>query len=182
MHENALAHMFVVLLTELRRLEAMGWNAMTQVLDDDAFAYRFDEESNNLIVLVRHLTGHMRSRFTDFLYTDGEKPWRDRNSEFDHAVRMTRDQVLAEWRSGWECMFTALRPLTWRDMERTIVVRGEPYTIFDMLTRQIGHYGVHVGQVVMLSKHLTRDRWVTLSLPRGVTEAGPFHGPGLGAW
>lgn len=182
MHENVATHMFVVLLTELRRLESLGWNAITQVIDDDAFSFRFDEDSNNLSVLVRHLAGHMRSRFTDFLLTDGEKPWRDRNREFDPTIPMTRGEILSEWQTGWQCMFDALRPLTWRDMERTIVIRGEPYTIFDTLARQIAHYGAHVGQVVMLSKHLAGDKWLPLSLPRGVTEAGPFARTGFGSW
>ena len=182
MHENVATHMFVVLLTELRRLESLGWNAIIQVTDDDAFAFRLDEDSNSLAVLVRHLSGHMRSRFTDFVRTDGEKPWRDRNREFDPDIRMTRDEVLAEWQSGWECLFAALRPLTWRDMERSVVIRGTPYTIFDALARQIAHYGTHVGQVVMLSKHLAGPSWVALTLPKGATEAGPFVCATFGSW
>ena len=175
MHDNVATHMYVTLLSELSRLEALGWNALTQVTNDEAFAFRLDAESNSISVLVRHMAGHMRSRFTDFLLADGEKPWRDRNGEFDASVTMTRDEVMAEWREGWRCLFDALRPLGWRDMERTITIRGEPYTVFDALARQVGHYGLHVGQIVMLSKHLAGEHWITLSIPRGVTEAGPFE-------
>lgn len=174
MHDNVATHMFVTLLSELSRIEALGWNALTQVTIDEDFSFRLDAESNSISVIVRHMAGHMRSRFTDFLLADGEKPSRDRHREFDPSVVMTRSDVMAEWRDGWRCLFDALRPLTWRDMERTIVIRGEPYTVFDALARQITHYGAHVGQIVMLSKHLAGAHWITLSIPKGATEAGNF--------
>lgn len=175
MHENVATHMYVTLVSELSRLEALGWNALSQIVDTEAFSFRLDAESNNLSVLVRHVAGHLRSRFTDFLLTDGEKPWRDRNREFEASVTMTRSEILEEWRTGWRFLFDALRPLTWRDMERTITIRGEPHTVFDALTREIGHAGLHVGQIVMLCKHLAGDHWLTLSIQRGVTRSGPFE-------
>ncbi len=175
MHDNVATHMYVTLLSELSRLEALGWNALTQVTNDEAFAFSLGAESNSISVLVRHLAGHMRSRFTDFLLTDGEKPWRDRRREFDASVPMTRSEVMAEWRDGWRCVFDALRPLTWRDMERTITIRGEPCTVFDALARQVAHCGLHVGQIVMLSKHLAGNHWTALSPPPDVAETGRFE-------
>jgi Protein of unknown function (DUF1572) len=138
--------------------------AMEQVADEQLFA-TLDPETNSIAIIVKHLSGNMRSRWTDFLTTDGEKPDRDRDAEFV-APPSTRQAVLGAWEDGWARLFGALEPLSDADLVRTITIRGEPHSVMQAINRQVAHYGLHVGQIVMLSRHYAGSRWKSLSVPR----------------
>jgi hypothetical protein len=138
--------------------------AMDQVADADLFT-AIDGEANSIAVIVKHMAGNMRSRWTNFLSTDGEKPGRDRDSEFENPSA-TRAELLALWESGWDCLFSALRPLTDADLPRTITIRGEAHSVMQAINRQLAHYPHHIGQIVLLAKHFAGDGWQSLSVPR----------------
>ena len=124
-----------------------------------------DEEGNSIAIIVKHMAGNMRSRWTDFLTSDGEKPDRNRDSEFVDPPA-TRKALLEVWEAGWVRVFEALEPLTEADLERTVRIRGEAHSVMQAVNRQVAHYAHHVGQIVMLAKHFARDRWQSLSVPR----------------
>jgi hypothetical protein len=150
---------------EFEALKRLAERAIAQV-GDEQLAKTLDRESNSIAVIVRHLSGNMLSRWTDFLSSDGEKPWRDRDREFvDRAA--SRPQLLEEWEQGWACLFGALTTLAPADLVRTVVIRNEPHTVVQAINRQLAHYGQHVGQIVLLAKHLAGERWTSLSIPRG---------------
>jgi hypothetical protein len=138
--------------------------AMAQVNDEQLFE-ALDHEANSIAILVKHMAGNMRSRWTDFLTTDGEKPNRNRDSEFvDPAA--TRTALLAEWEDGWGRLFGAIEPLTDADLTRRITIRGEAHSVMQAINRQLAHYPHHVGQIVLLAKHFACDGWQTLSVAR----------------
>jgi hypothetical protein len=138
--------------------------AMAQINDDQLFT-ALDPESNSIAIVVKHMVGNMRSRFTDFLTTDGEKTSRNRDAEFIDPAP-TRQALLDEWAAGWTCLFAALASLTEDDLKRTITIRSEPHSVLQAINRQVAHYAYHVGQIVMLAKHLGQERWQSLSVPR----------------
>ncbi len=138
--------------------------AMEQVADGQLFA-TLDEENNSIAIIVKHMAGNMRSRWTDFLTTDGEKPDRDRDTEFV-APPATREALLEVWEDGWSRVFRALEPLSDADLGRTVTIRGEAHSVTQAINRQVAHYAHHVGQIVMLAKHFAHDRWRSLSVPR----------------
>lgn len=138
--------------------------AMEQVTDEQLFA-TLDEEANSIGIVVKHMAGNMRSRWTDFLTTDGEKPDRDRDSEFV-GPPATRKALLDVWEDGWTRVFRALEPLSDADLGRTVTIRGEAHSVMEAVNRQLAHYAHHVGQIVMLAKHFAHDRWQSLSVPR----------------
>jgi hypothetical protein len=142
----------------------LGDRAMAQVSDDGLFA-TLDPESNSIAIIVKHLAGNMRSRWTDFLTTDGEKPDRDRDSEFE-APPKTRDELLAMWESGWKLAFDTLAPLTDADLTRTAYIRGEAHSVLQTIHRQVAHYAYHTGQIVFLAKHSAGLDWNALTIPR----------------
>jgi hypothetical protein len=139
--------------------------AMAQVSDDHLFAV-LDEESNSIGVIVKHMAGNMRSRWTDFLTSDGEKPWRDRDAEFCDPPA-TREGLLQLWEDGWQCILGTLESLSDADLGRTITIRGEAHSVTQAINRQVAHYSYHCGQIVFLAKHLCHARWQNLSVPRG---------------
>ena len=141
---------------------------MAQVADEQLFA-SLDAEANSIAIIVKHLAGNMRSRFTDFLTSDGEKPDRNRDSEFEEAAS-TRDELMRQWENGWAIVFGALEPLTDEDMDRTVTIRGEAHSVMQAIHRQVAHYAYHVGQIVLLAKHAAGPRWESLSVPRGKSE------------
>ena len=151
-------------LSVFRHYKTLADRAMEQVRDEDLFA-ALDGESNSIAVIVKHMAGNMLSRWTDFLTSDGEKPTRDRDSEFVDPPA-TRAALLKMWEEGWACMFAALEPLTDADLERTVTIRGEPHSVMQAVNRQVAHYSYHVGQIVFLAKHLAGDRWQALTVPR----------------
>ncbi len=159
---------------QLRGHKRMGEGAMTQLRDEDFFV-TLDPESNSIAILVKHLAGNMRSRFTDFLTTDGEKPDRFRDREFEVTSTTTRADVMKWWEEGWACVFGAVDPLQPEDVTRTVTIRGEGHTVLQAINRQIAHYAQHIGQIVFLAKHLKSSEWKTLSIPRGKSEEFKTH-------
>ena len=147
-----------------RFYKKMAEGAMEQVTDEQLFA-TLDEEMNSIAIIVKHMTGNMRSRWTDFLTSDGEKPDRNRDSEFVEPPA-TREELLQRWNDGWERVFHALDPLTDSDLGRKVEIRGEPHSVMQAINRQIAHYSSHIGQIIFLSKHLASDHWKSLSVPR----------------
>jgi len=146
----------------------LGERAMAQCPDEGLFV-TLDAESNSIAILVKHLAGNMRSRFTDFLTSDGEKPDRNRDTEFENPPK-TRAELMALWDRGWKCVFDALEPLTDADVDKTVTIRKEPHTVMQAISRQLAHYAHHVGQILFLAKHLTfkaKGKWDSLSVPRG---------------
>jgi len=154
---------------QLRGHKRMGEGAMAQ-LKDQEFFLTLDPASNSVAILVKHLAGNMRSRFTDFLTTDGEKPNRFRDQEFELTSATTRDDVMKWWEEGWLRVFTAIEGLKPEDVMRTVTIRGAPHTVLQAVNRQIEHYAQHIGQIVFLAKHLRSGEWKTLSIPRGKSE------------
>ena len=157
-------------LRELRRLKRQAEKALGQV-DDEQFFHTLDPESNSLAILVKHLAGNQRSRWMDFLTSDGEKPDRNRDSEFVIEPADTRAALMEGWERGWKYLFDALEPLGEDDLMRSVQIRGEPHTIVQAVNRQLSHYAGHVGQMVFLAKHLAGPNWKTLSVPRGQSQA-----------
>jgi hypothetical protein len=153
---------------ELRKVKSLADKAIEQ-LDDEQVWRRIDPESNSVGVIMRHMAGNMRSRWTDFRTSDGEKPDRQRDQEFED-VTASRAELLAEWEDGWQRVFDALTPLTDQDLQETVYIREEPHTIFKAIVRQVVHYAGHAYQILLLAKHLTGERWKTLSIPRGQSE------------
>jgi hypothetical protein len=129
-----------------------------------------DEESNSIAVLMQHLAGNMRSRWKNFLTSDGEKPDRRRDREFESPPTATRAAMLTDWESGWSELFTELGRLRPDDLARTVTVRQEPLTVVSAINRQLSHAAMHVGQIVMLARHAAPDTWKSLSIPRGQSE------------
>jgi hypothetical protein len=168
------AHVLATFRAEFARLRAMAERALAQV-DDAALHHAPDPESNSLAVIARHMAGNLRSRFTDFLTSDGEKPWRDRDGEFEARAALSRAELLAEWEAGWGCLAGALDALAPDDLARAVVIRGESLTVCEALARQLSHHGQHTGQIVWLAKHLAGPRWKTLSIPRGQSKAGAYR-------
>ncbi len=145
--------------------KSLAERAMAQVTDDQ-LTRTLDAESNSIAVIVKHMAGNMRSRWTDFLTTDGEKPDRNRDSEFE-APPSTRAELMQTWESGWRCLFAGLEALTEADLTRTVYIRTEPHSVMQAINRQIAHYACHVGQIVFLAKHFRSSQWESLSIPRG---------------
>ncbi len=166
---DAAAHYLEEARRQFRGHKRMGENAMAQLRDEDFFV-TLDPESNSVAVLVKHLAGNMRSRFTDFLTSDGEKPDRFRDREFEITPSTTRADVMKWWDDGWAIVLSTIESLKPEDVMRTVTVRSEPHTVLQAINRQIAHYAQHTGQIVFLAKHLRSSEWKTLSIPRGKSE------------
>jgi uncharacterized damage-inducible protein DinB len=151
-------------LQSFRNYKKLAERAIEQVSDEEFFA-TIDEEANSIGVIVKHIAGNLRSRWTDFLTTDGEKPDRNRDTEFE-LMEDTRDALMKYWEDGWKTLFDAIEPLTAEDFSRTITIRGEPHTVVEAMNRQLTHYSYHVGQIVLLAKHFRSSEWKTLSVPK----------------
>ena len=132
---------------------------------DEALFTTLDAESNSIAIIVKHMAGNMRSRWTDFLTSDGEKPDRNRDLEFE-APPTTRAVLMETWERGWKHLFGALEPLSDADLTRTITIRTEPHSVMQAINRQVAHYSYHVGQIVYLARHLAGDKWQTLTIPK----------------
>jgi hypothetical protein len=151
-----------------RYYKGLAERAMAQVSDEQLFA-TLDQESNSIGIIVKHMCGNMRSRWTDFLESDGEKPERNRDSEFE-APPTTRKELLQLWEAGWTCVFAALEPLSDVDLGQTVMIRGERHSVMQAINRQVAHYSYHVGQIVFLGKHLGHQHWSSLTVPRNRSE------------
>jgi hypothetical protein len=158
-------------LTLFRYYKKLSDAAMAQATDDQLFA-ALDGEMNSIAVIVKHMAGNMKSRWTDFLTSDGEKPDRNRDSEFVEPP-LTRDALMNLWEQGWSFLFQALEPLTDADLTCTITIRGEPHSVMQAINRQVAHYSYHCGQIVFLAKHFRGSEWTSLSVPRG--RSGAFN-------
>jgi uncharacterized protein DUF1572 len=155
---------------QFRKLKDLADRALAQVRDDDLFSV-LDAESNSLAVLLQHVGGNLRSRFTDFLTSDGEKPDRDRDAELSVAPGTGRAELIARWETGWNALFTALDGLREEDLTGTVFIRAEPHTVVRALDRALTHIAYHVGQIVLLARHSVGGAWQTLSIARGGSQA-----------
>jgi uncharacterized damage-inducible protein DinB len=151
---------------QFRKYKALAERALAQVSAEDWFATP-DPEANSIALVVKHMAGNMRSRWTDFPATDGEKPDRRRDTEFLREPGDTPESLRRRWEEGWALLFGVLAALRDEDLERTVTVRGEPHTVMQAMHRQMTHYAYHVGQIVILAKQRAGPRWVSLSIPRG---------------
>ena len=154
---------------EFRRLKQLADATLSQLDDLEVFDPA-PNEGNSTAVLVKHLSGNMLSRWRDFLTTDGEKPNRDRDSEFVITDADNRQALESRWEKGWECLFAALGALRDADLARTVLIRGEPHSVLQAIHRQLAHYAYHTGQLVLLAKGLRASSWQTLSVPKGQSQ------------
>jgi hypothetical protein len=166
-HDDALGRAYLAdALFGFRQLKTLAERGVAQLRDDELHA-ALDPESNTVAVLLQHVGGNLRSRFTDFLTTDGEKPDRDRDREFEMPNRATRAEMLAWWEAGWGEALGAIDALTAADLDRTVTIRGEPFLVVEALNRSLTHTAYHVGEIVLLAKHFAGANWKSLSIPKG---------------
>jgi hypothetical protein len=142
----------------------LGEKTIEQLKDEELF-WQPNEESNSIAVIIKHMRGNMLSRWTDFLTTDGEKEWRNRDGEFENAWH-TREDVLNAWNEGWQCLFNALQSITDDDLNRIVYIRNEGHTVLEAINRQLAHYPYHIGQIVYIGKLCRNEGWKSLSIPR----------------
>jgi hypothetical protein len=164
-------------VTQFHTLKNLAEKALAQVRAEDLFV-TLDPESNSLATLMQHMGGNLRSRWTDFLVADGEKPDRDRDREFEVGEGVTREDLFDRWEEGWRCLFQTLAALSEEDLTLTVLIRAEPHSVVKAIDRSLTHAAYHVGQIVFLAKHLASDHWRTLSVPRGGSRA--FNAARLG--
>ncbi|MEE8277979.1 MAG: DUF1572 family protein [Thermoanaerobaculia bacterium] len=153
-------------LRQLRKYKELADRAIAQVSGEQMFQ-ALDDESNSIAIVMKHLAGNMRSRWTDFLTSDGEKADRHRDREFELEEADTRERLVAAWEAGWEQAIGAVSAIGWQDLERTVTIRGEPHTVIEAINRQLTHYAYHVGQIVLLARHFAGGGWQSLSIPKG---------------
>jgi len=153
-------------LRQLRKLKTQADRALAQIQDEHLFAV-LGPESNSIAVIMKHVAGNMRSRWTDFLTSDGEKPDRDRDTEFELGGADTAGRLRARWDEGWQLALDSIGSLSAADLERTVRIRGEAHTVVEAINRQVTHYAAHVGQIVFLARHYAGASWQTLSIPKG---------------
>lgn len=153
---------------ELQKIKKLADKSIAQ-LDDDQLWHKLDPGANSVAILMRHMAGNMRSRWTNFRTSDGEKPDRNRDQEFDER-RMPRAELLAEWEDGWRRVFDALGAVTDADLQETVFIRSEPHSIYKAISRQVAHYAGHAYQILFVAKHLKGSEWSTLSIPKGQSE------------
>lgn len=151
-------------VVSFRDYKKLAERALEQVSDEEFFA-TIDEEANSIALIVKHIAGNLRSRWTDFLTTDGEKPDRNRDTEFE-VIADTRESLMEFWNEGWQTLADAIEPLTPDDFAKTVTIRGEPYTVVAAINRQLSHYAYHIGQIVLLAKHFRSTEWKSLSIPK----------------
>ena len=158
---------------EFQRMKGLAELAMEQIPDADGFHFELDEASNSIAVLIQHLSGNMVSRWTDFLSSDGEKPNRHRDAEFASNPERTRDELMEIWERGWSSLFESLNALSADDFDNAVVIRGEEHTVLEAIQRQIAHASYHIGQLVYVARHVSAQRWRSLSIRKGQSEGAP---------
>lgn len=156
-------------IKQFEQYKALGEKTFAQLSDEQLF-WQYNAESNSIGTIVKHLSGNMLSRWTAFLTSDGEKPWRQRDAEFENDIT-TRTELLEKWNKGWECLFNALNPLTAEDLERKILIRNEPHSVMEAINRQLTHYAYHIGQIVFIGKMVLDKNWHSLSIPKNGSKA-----------
>jgi hypothetical protein len=152
-------------LKQFEYYKKLGDQTFAQLNEEQLF-WQFNEESNSIAMIVKHLSGNMLSRWTDFLTSDGEKEWRNRDNEFLNDIK-SKSELLAKWNEGWQCLFDAIKPLTAADLSKIIYIRNQGHTVTEAINRQLAHYPYHVGQLVFIGKMLCNDNWKSLSIPKG---------------
>lgn len=156
-------------LRSFRSYKKLAEEALAQTSDEDIFR-RIDPDANSIAILIKHMAGNMRSRWTDFLTSDGEKPDRHRDQEFEIDPGTSRANVMLWWERGWQYVFDAITPLTPDDLVRKVFIAGREHTVIQAITRQLLHYAGHVNQIVLLAKHFRGSQWKSLSIPKGQSE------------
>lgn len=149
---------------QFKYYKMLGEKAMEQLQEEQLFR-KYNEESNSIAILVNHITGNILSRFTDFLTTDGEKPWRNRDAEFTNPFN-SKEELMNRWNEGWECLLKTLEQLSDADLERIVYIRNDGHTVIEAINRQLAHYPYHIGQMVFVAKMLKNEDWQTLSIAR----------------
>ncbi len=152
-------------IKRLSYYKELGDKTFAQLSDAD-FHYQPNEASNSIALIIQHMAGNMLSRWTDFLTTDGEKEWRNRDTEFEEQHK-SKEQLVEFWEKGWACLLNTLQSLTEEDLLKTVTIRTEPLTVVDAINRQLAHYPYHVGQIIFLAKIITNNNWQNLSIPKG---------------
>lgn len=153
-------------IKKFRELKSLGDRSFTQIKDEDFF-FTPDEETNSIAIIIRHMSGNMLSRWTDFLTTDGEKEWRNRDEEFEQLFYTDEEDLIQRWEKGWKAVFDAMEALTPEDIMKKVQIRGEDHYVFEAINRQLTHYAYHTGQIVYMAKYLAKENWKSLSVPRG---------------
>jgi|SRR6516225_8062336 len=170
------------ILRTYRNYQVLGEKAIAQVRDDSALHTQIDPDSNCIAVIVKHVAGNLRSRFTDFLTTDGEKPTRNRDTEFEMPARASRAEILTWWSDGFRVVSDAIGALAPADLERVVRIRGEEFLVVEAINRSATHTAYHVGQIVYVARHLASGQWTSLSIPKGKSQqamVGDFKSRGL---
>lgn len=164
-----------------RNYQTLGERAIAQVASDADLHRQIDPESNSIAVVVKHVAGNLRSRFTDFLTTDGEKPDRNRDGEFETPQQVPREEILRLWANGFRIALDSIEALRPEDLERTVYIRNEGFLVLEALSRSITHTAYHVGQIVYVARHLASPNWKSLSIPKGQSKlaGGDFKSRGL---
>jgi hypothetical protein len=152
-------------IKQLEYYKLLGEKAIEQLPDDKLF-WQYNEDSNSIAIIVQHLWGNMLSRWTNFLTTDGEKEWRDRDAEFEGSIQ-TKQELLDKWNAGWDCFLGTLKQLTAEDLQKIIYIRNQGHTVMEAINRQLAHYPYHIGQIVYIGKMATDGNWKSLSIPKG---------------
>jgi Protein of unknown function (DUF1572) len=168
-HENVGAAYLADAIRSFRSYKKLAEEALAQASDKDIFRL-IDPEANSIAMLIKHMAGNMRSRWTDFLTSDGEKPDRHRDQEFEMDAATTRAEVMKWWEEGWRHLFEAVTPLQSDDLGRKVLIAGRELTVMEAITRQMLHYAGHVNQIVLLVKHFRGPEWKSLSIPKGQSE------------
>lgn len=153
-------------IREFQRMKQLADRAISQT-SHDAFFRQLSPSDNSIAILVKHVSGNLVSRWTDFLTSDGEKPERDRDAEFEHFPEDTREALLGRWEAAWSTLFSTLASIDVSQLAREVAIRGERLTVLQAITRQLTHYSSHVGQIVLLAKHFAGEDWKSLSIPKG---------------
>lgn len=169
MNEQIIQNYLSETIDTFRAYKKMAEKALEQVRDDEFF-HAPDEESNSTALIVKHIGGNLRSRWTDFLTSDGEKPDRRRDTEFINFATDTRESLMRSWENGWQALFNTLESLQAEDLSKTVQIRGEDFSVVKAIIRSITHTAYHVGQITFLAKHFRSNEWQTLSVPRGQSE------------
>jgi hypothetical protein len=151
-------------LKQFTQYKLLGEKAMDQVTDEKIH-WQYNPETNSIATIVKHLAGNMLSRFTDFLTSDGEKPWRDRDAEFENE-ELSRQELMDRWNEGWNCLITALKALSPQDLSKKILIRNEEHSVMEAINRQLTHYAYHVGQIIFIGKMISGSEWKSLSIPK----------------
>ncbi len=153
---------------EFNKYKSLGDKTIEQ-LDVENFFWQYNDESNSIAIIIQHMWGNMLSRWTDFLTEDGEKEWRERDAEFEKVIN-TKEELILKWDAGWDCLFSALNSLSNDDLDKTIYIRKEPLTVISAINRQLSHYSYHVGQIVYLGKMQLNGNWISLSIPKTISD------------